>query len=165
MSTANKNLSETSLKANELFKQISIGLVVADWNPEVTHAMRDAAIGFLHQFGVPENQVLVQPVPGSFELPLAAKWMAEQNSIDAVIAIGCVIQGETRHFDFICDACANGITQVGLQTGKPIIFGVLTTQTQQQALERAGGKHGNKGIEAAETALKMLQLKNTFNKK
>lgn len=164
MSTANKNLSETTLTAHELFKQINIGLVVADWNPAVTYAMRDAAVDFLVKQGVPSQQILVQPVPGSFELPLAAKWMAEQIQIDAVIAIGCVIQGETRHFDFICDACANGIMQVGIQTNKPAIFGVLTTQNQEQALDRAGGKHGNKGIEAAETALKMLLLKNEFTK-
>ena len=84
--------------------------------------------------------------------------MAQQN-IDAVITLGCVIQGETRHFDFICQACANGIMQVGLHSNKPIVFGVLTTQNQQQAIDRSGGKHGNKGIEAAETTLKMLELK------
>lgn len=165
MSTANKNLSQTSLESNEFFQNLSIGLVVSEWNPEVTFAMRDAAVSFLIQKGIPAHQVLVQTIPGSFELPLASKWMAEQKNIDAVIAIGCVIQGETRHFDFICDACANGIMQVGLQTNKPVIFGVLTTQNQQQAIDRAGGKHGNKGIEAAETALKMLLLQNEFMKK
>jgi 6,7-dimethyl-8-ribityllumazine synthase len=158
MSTANKNLSQTSLESNEFFQSLSIGLVVSEWNPEVTFAMSEAAVTFLIQKGVPADQVLVQTVPGSFELPLASKWMAEQKNIHAVIAIGCVIQGETRHFDFICEACANGIMQVGLQTNKPVIFGVLTTQNQQQAIDRAGGKHGNKGIEAAETALKMLLL-------
>lgn len=158
MSTANKNLSQTSLESNEFFQSLNIGLVVSEWNPEVTFAMSEAAVTFLIQKGVPADQVLVQTVPGSFELPLASKWMADQKNIHAVIAIGCVIQGETRHFDFICEACANGIMQVGLQTNKPVIFGVLTTQNQQQAIDRAGGKHGNKGIEAAETALKMLLL-------
>jgi 6,7-dimethyl-8-ribityllumazine synthase len=164
MSTANKNLSITSLEANPYFETLHIGLVVADWNPAVTHAMRDAAIDFLKASGVASEHILVQPVPGSFELPLAAKWMAMQTNIDAVIAIGCVIQGETRHFDFICDACAHGIMQAGLESNKPVIFGVLTTQDQDQALARAGGKHGNKGIEAAETALKMLLLKKEFIK-
>jgi 6,7-dimethyl-8-ribityllumazine synthase len=89
--------------------------------------------------------------------------LAQKKNIDAVISIGCVIQGETRHFDFICDACANGIMNVGLQQNKPVIFGVLTTQNLQQAKERAGGKHGNKGIEAAETALKMLLLKHEIS--
>ena len=95
-------------------------------------------------------------VPGSFELTLGAQWLAELKEIDAVICLGCVIQGETRHFDFICDAVAHGITNVGLKFNKPVIFGVLTPDTLQQALDRAGGKHGNKGDEAAITAIKML---------
>ena len=95
-------------------------------------------------------------VPGSFELTLAAQWMAEKKDIDAVICLGCVIQGETRHFEFICQAVAQGITNVGLKFNKPVIFGVLTPDTKQQAIDRAGGKHGNKGDEAAITAIKML---------
>ncbi|MCF8253892.1 MAG: 6,7-dimethyl-8-ribityllumazine synthase [Bacteroidia bacterium] len=163
MATALKNLSKTDLAENKLFKKLSIAIVTADWNSEITHSMRDAAIGFLRNQGLKANQILVQTVPGTFELPLAAQWMAENKKVDAVITIGCVIQGETRHFDFICDACANGIMNVGLKTNKPIIFGVLTTQNLEQAQERAGGKHGNKGIEAAETALKMLLLKSELH--
>ncbi|MDZ4667312.1 MAG: 6,7-dimethyl-8-ribityllumazine synthase [bacterium] len=163
MSTALKNLSSTNLGENKLFKKISIGLVTADWNPEITHAMRDAAISYLKEKGLKNSQIKVHAVPGTFELPLGAQFLAQQKNIDAVIAIGCVIQGETRHFDFICDACANGIMQVGLTQNKPVIFGVLTTQNQKQAQERAGGKHGNKGIEAAETALKMLLLKHQIS--
>ena len=102
------------------------------------------------------EHILRKQVPGSFELTLGAQWCAQQKEIDAVICLGCVIKGETRHFDFICDAVAQGITQVNLTYNKPVIFGVLTTQTQQQALDRAGGKHGNKGDEAAITAIKML---------
>ncbi|OYU95477.1 MAG: 6,7-dimethyl-8-ribityllumazine synthase [Bacteroidetes bacterium B1(2017)] len=161
MATSLKNLSSTNLKVGKAAKKFSIGLVVADWNPEITHSMRDAAIDFLKAQGLKATQITCVPVPGTFELPLAAQWMAEQKKIDAVIAIGCVIQGETRHFDFICSACAQGITEVGLKTNKPIIFGVLTTDNLKQAKERAGGKHGNKGIEAADTALKMLLLKDS----
>jgi 6,7-dimethyl-8-ribityllumazine synthase len=163
MATALKNLSKTDLAENKLFKKLTIAIVTADWNSEITHSMRDAAIDFLRKQGLKANQILVQTVPGTFELPLAAQWMAENKKVDAVITIGCVIQGETRHFDFICDACANGIMKVGLETNKPIIFGVLTTQNVEQAQERAGGKHGNKGIEAAETALKMLLLKSELH--
>ena len=106
--------------------------------------------------GVKKENIIRKDVPGSFELSLGAQWMAEQNKIDAVICLGCVIQGETRHFDFICQAVAHGLTDVGLKYNKPVIFGVLTTDTQKQALDRAGGKHGNKGDEAAMTAIKML---------
>jgi 6,7-dimethyl-8-ribityllumazine synthase len=161
MATNLKNLSSTNLQASELFPNLQIALVVADWNPEITHSMRDAALEFLREAGLKNQNLHVHAVPGTFELPLAAQWMAAQENIDAVIAIGCVIQGETRHFDFICSACADGITQVGLKTNKPVIFGVLTTNNLQQAQDRSGGIHGNKGIEAAETALKMCLLKNS----
>jgi 6,7-dimethyl-8-ribityllumazine synthase len=161
MATKLKNLSETNLAAGKQFKNWTIGLVVADWNPTITHAMRDAAIEFLIEKGIKKSKIRVSAVPGTFELPLGAQYLAIESKIDAIITIGCVIQGETRHFDFICDACANGITQVGLKFNKPVIFGVLTTQTLEQAEARAGGKHGNKGIEAAETALKMLLLRDT----
>lgn len=161
MATQLKNLSETNVKSNNLFKKVKIGIVVSEWNTEITHSLMNAAFSFLIQKGVKEKNIQVKYVPGSFELPLGAQWMAQQN-VNAVITLGCVIQGETRHFDFICQACADGIMQVGLQYNKPIIFGVLTTQNQQQALDRAGGKHGNKGVEAAETALKMIELKSTY---
>lgn len=159
MATQLKNLSSTDLQADKAFKKYSIGIVVADWNTEITHALMNGAIDFLKDKGVRDKNIHVTFVPGSFELPLAAQWLAERKDIDAVITLGCVIQGETRHFDFICDACAHGVMNVGLETGKPAIFGVLTTDNQKQALERAGGKHGNKGVEAAETALKMLLVK------
>ncbi len=162
MATTLKNLSLSNLTAHDLFKSLHIALVVADWNPEITHAMRDAAIEFLKEQGVPDTQIHLHAVPGTFELPLGAQWMAAQQHTDAVIAIGCVIQGQTRHFDFICSACADGITQVGLKYNKPVIFGVLTTNTLAQAQDRSGGEHGNKGIEAAETALKMCLLKNSI---
>lgn len=105
---------------------------------------------------VKRENIIKKSVPGSFELSLGAQWLAAEKNIDAIICLGCVIQGETRHFEFICQAVAQGITQVGLKFNKPVIFGVLTTNTHQQALDRAGGKHGNKGDEAAATAIKML---------
>jgi 6,7-dimethyl-8-ribityllumazine synthase len=159
MATQLKNLSETNLQADKLFKKYSIGIAVAEWNSDITFALRDGATAFLKEKGVKEKNIKVYTVPGAFELPQAALWLAQHKNIDAVITLGCVIQGETRHFDFICDACAQGVMQVGLQTGKPTIFGVLTTDNEKQAKERAGGKHGNKGVEAAETALKMLLVK------
>jgi 6,7-dimethyl-8-ribityllumazine synthase len=159
MSTQHKNLSTTSLQADKAFKKYSIGIVVAEWNTEVTGALLTGAVEYLQSMGVKDKNVIVHHVPGSFELPLGAQFLAAQKSIDAVITLGCVVQGETRHFDFICNACAQGVMDVGLAFNIPVVFGVLTTNNQEQALERAGGKHGNKGVEAAETALKMLTLK------
>ncbi|MCG9879978.1 MAG: 6,7-dimethyl-8-ribityllumazine synthase [Bacteroidia bacterium] len=161
MATKLKNLSETNVSKSNQCKKWQIALVVADWNPSITHSMRDAAIEFLKEKGIKNSHIHLHAVPGTFELPLGAQYLASNPKIDAVISIGCVIQGETRHFDFICDACAHGITEVGLKFNKPVIFGVLTTNTLEQAQDRAGGKHGNKGIEAAETALKMLLLRET----
>lgn len=133
-------------------------IVVAEWNEEITGAMYNAAVASLLEHGVKKNNIIRRNVPGSFELSLGAHWMAEEKKIDAVICLGCVIQGETPHFDYICQAIAYGITEVGLKTGKPVIFGVLTTLNKQQALDRAGGKYGNKGEEAATTAIKMLNF-------
>lgn len=131
-------------------------IVVSEWNDQVTDSMALAARNTLLENGAVDENIIVKYVPGSFELTLGAQWEAQKEEVDAVICIGCVIQGETRHFDFICDAVANGITNVGLKYNKPIVFGVLTPNTMQQALDRAGGKHGNKGEEAAITAVKML---------
>ena len=132
------------------------GIVCSEWNETVTGALLEGALETLTQIGVTKKDIEVVHVPGTFELALGAQRLAQLNDIDAVICLGCVIQGETRHFDFICDAAANGIMNVGLQYDKPVIFGVLTTDNQQQALDRCGGKHGNKGTEAAITAIKML---------
>jgi 6,7-dimethyl-8-ribityllumazine synthase len=156
MATVLKNLSETTVQSDKLFKKLTIGMVVADWNAEITHVLMNGAIDFLKEKGVKDKNIQVKFVPGAYELPLAAQWLAFRKDIDAVITIGCVIQGDTPHFDFICDACAHGVMDVGLHSNKPVIFGVLTTHNLKQAQERAGGKHGNKGVEAAETALKML---------
>src|SRR5882757_5593234 len=108
--------------------------------------------------GVKRQNILRTNVPGSFELPLAAQWMAKKKDMDAVICLGAVIQGETPHFDYICQAVAHGIMTVNLSSGKPVAFGVLTTLNKQQAIDRAGGKYGNKGEEAALTVLKLLEV-------
>lgn len=158
MSSAGKNLSEIEGSNVPDGRAMRVGIVVAEWNILITGALRDGALKTLLQNGVDEKNIVLKYVPGSFELTMGAQLLCEDKTIDAVIALGCVIQGETRHFDFICDAVANGITNVSLKYNKPVIFGVLTPDTLEQAQDRAGGKHGNKGDEAAVTALKMIAL-------
>ncbi len=131
-------------------------IVVTEWNEDITEALYLGAVSSLLTHGVKKQNIIRKNVPGSFELPLAALWMAERKDIAAVIALGCVIQGETPHFDYICQAVALGIMEINLKTKKPVTFGVLTTLDKKQALERAGGKFGNKGEEAALTAIKMV---------
>lgn len=135
-----------------------IAIVTAEWNFDITSSMQKACIETLIQHGISTDDIINIYVAGSFELPFAAKNSILKHNVDAVICIGCIIQGETRHFDFIAQATADGIMQVGLETGKPVVFGVLTTNTMQQAIDRSGGKHGNKGTEAAVTCLKLLAL-------
>ena len=151
------NLSEHSGTFPKAGKY-KVGIVVSEWNPTVTDALKEGALSTLLGYGVLEQNIAVHSVPGSFELTLGAQYLAQDSDIDAVIAIGCVIQGETKHFDFICDAVANGITNLNIKYNKPVIFGVLTPDNLQQAIDRAGGKHGNKGDEAAVTAIKMLSF-------
>lgn len=143
-------------KVNLSSKKIAI--VLAEWNEEITEALYEGAVQTLLASGLKKDNILRKTVPGAFELSLGGLWMAEQKDIHAVICLGCVIQGDTPHFDYICQAVAYGITEAGLQTRKPVVFGVLTTLNKQQALERAGGKYGNKGEEAAITALRMLNF-------
>ncbi|MCU0356601.1 MAG: 6,7-dimethyl-8-ribityllumazine synthase [Cyclobacteriaceae bacterium] len=133
-------------------------IIVAEWNEEITEALYHGAVSSLLVHGVKKENIIRKNVPGTFELSLGAQWMAEREGIDAVICLGCVIQGETPHFDYICQAVSYGLTEVGLKTGKPVIFGVLTTLNKQQAFDRSGGKYGNKGEEAALTAIKMLSF-------
>jgi 6,7-dimethyl-8-ribityllumazine synthase len=158
MSSAHKNLSVFSTDELPDVHHKKFAIVVAEWNTEVTEKLYQGAHQTLIEAGVESQNITRANVPGSFELSLGAQIFAQKTDIDAVIALGCVIQGETRHFDFICQAVAQGITDVGLKYNKPVIFGVLTPNDQQQALDRAGGKHGNKGDEAAMTAIKMLAL-------
>jgi 6,7-dimethyl-8-ribityllumazine synthase len=135
-----------------------IAIVVAEWNEAITESLYEGAVAGLITGGIPKKNIVRINVPGSFELTLGAQRAAQQKDVAAVICLGCVIQGDTPHFDYICQAVAYGITEVNLKFNKPVVFGVLTTLNQKQALERAGGKLGNKGEEAAETALKMLAI-------
>ena len=156
MASTNKNLSTFSSKNVNDISDRKFGIVVSEWNSEVTESLYSAAVDTLLQHKARKENIIRKLVPGSYELTLGAQWLAKSEDIDAVICLGCVIQGETPHFDYICQAVANGITTVALKYDKPVIFGVLTTLNLQQALDRAGGKHGNKGDEAAATAIKML---------
>lgn len=133
-------------------------IVVAEWNAEITEALFEGARNSLLAHGVKKQNIIRKNVPGSFELTLGGLWMAEKKEIAAVICLGCVIQGDTPHFDYICQAVANGITEVNIKTRKPVIFGVLTTLNKQQAIDRAGGKLGNKGEETALTAIQMISF-------
>lgn len=134
------------------------GIVVADWNSEVTYSLLDGAVNTLKRHGVAGDDIIVRHVPGTFEITLGAQWMAEYEDLDGVICLGCVIQGETPHFTYICEGVTQGVTQLNLDYNIPFIFGVLTTLNLQQALDRAGGKHGNKGDEAAVTVIRMAAL-------
>jgi 6,7-dimethyl-8-ribityllumazine synthase len=159
MTEKKQNLSDYDWQNVPKIKGVKIGIAVAQWNRNITFSMKDAAVEVLKAQGVETDHIVVREVPGSFELPAAAQMMLEADSnLDAVICIGCVIQGETKHFDFICDAVSNGIMRVGLDYNTPVIFGVLTTYNMEQALDRTGGNHGNKGVEAAVSCLQMLAL-------
>lgn len=158
MATKNKNLSDFNQEQIPSAKKMIFGIVVSDWNSEITHALLDGAYKTLIEQGAKEDNILVKHVPGTFELTLGAQFMAEYADLDAVICLGCVIQGETRHFDFICQGVTHGITELNMNYNIPFIFGVLTTENMEQAHARSGGKHGNKGVEAAVTAIKMAAL-------
>lgn len=164
MATELKNLSAYSPADVPSGKGKRIAIVVAEWNPEITHALRDGAIATLQKHGVAKSGIQVINVPGTFELTLGALLAGKPKAIDAVICLGCVIQGDTRHFDFICQGVTYGITELNISLEKPVVFGVLTTNNLQQAKDRSGGKHGNKGDEAAVTALKMIALKNKLKR-
>lgn len=155
----------TNLKNLSVFDQpvpsaaeMSFGIVVAEWNHTITSALLDGAVATLRTAGCPDEKISIKWVPGTFELAMGAQYFAEYTNVDAVIVLGCVIQGETRHFDFVCQGVTMGVQQMQLSWNMPIAFGVLTTGDQQQAIDRAGGKHGNKGDEAAATAIKMVTL-------
>jgi 6,7-dimethyl-8-ribityllumazine synthase len=151
-------LKSGKVDSNLKLAKKKFAIVVAEWNEDITEALYEAAATSLIAHGVRKENIKRKNVPGTFELSLGALWMGEEKHIDAVICLGCVIQGETPHFDYICQAVAYGLTEASLKTKKPVIFGVLTTLNRQQALDRAGGKYGNKGEEAALTAIKMLDF-------
>jgi 6,7-dimethyl-8-ribityllumazine synthase len=158
MASTLKNLSSYDNTAIPSAEGLKFGIVVSEWNNEITDALAEGALETLLTNGVSEEDIFVKRVPGTFELSLGAQFMAEYTPSDAVICLGCVIQGETPHFDYICQGVSQGLTNVGLEYNTPVIFGVLTTNNLEQAKERSGGKHGNKGVEAAITAIKMAVL-------
>ncbi|MEE9440137.1 MAG: 6,7-dimethyl-8-ribityllumazine synthase [Saprospiraceae bacterium] len=156
MSSKNNNLSSGAKESLPSIADFSVALIVSEWNAEITHSLRDACVKTLKIHNISEDNLYIISVPGAYELPMGARIMMGQEKIDAAICLGCVIKGETDHDKYINHAVANGIMNLGLTSQKPVIFGVLTPNTKQQALDRAGGKYGNKGIEAAVTAIKML---------
>lgn len=159
MTEKKNNLSEfTPFKLSSVEK-IRIGIVVSEWNSHITDSLLEGAQAALKEQGIPADNIQIVHVPGSFELPSAASMMLSGTSqLNAVICLGCIIQGETRHFEFIAQAVAQGIVNVSLEYKKPVSFGVLTCDTMQQAENRAGGKYGNKGVEAAISCLKMIAV-------
>jgi 6,7-dimethyl-8-ribityllumazine synthase len=158
------NLSAYDPKLVPDASEMRFGIVVSDWNKVITWSLLDGAVKTLIKHGVTDKNIVVKHVPGSFELTLGAQFLAEYDDLDAVICLGCVIRGETPHFEYICQGVTHGITQLNLEYNLPFIFGVLTTNTQQQAADRAGGKLGNKGDEAAVTAIKMASLQRETEK-
>ncbi|MFT5601127.1 MAG: 6,7-dimethyl-8-ribityllumazine synthase [Flavobacteriales bacterium] len=162
MATSSKDLSYYDASKIPSGKGMRIGILVSEWNENITFGLRDGAITALKDCGVTENDIIVKLVPGSFELPLAAQYLLKRDDIDGVVCLGSVVQGETKHFDFVCQGTTDGVMNVSLKYNKPAIFGVLTDNTMQQGIDRSGGKHGNKGIECAIACIKMIHLKNTL---
>ena len=158
MATANKNLSVYDKATIPNANKLRFGIVVSEWNSEITEGLFTGAEEALIDCGASKKNIVRWNVPGSFELPFGCKKLLATKKVDVVIAIGSVIQGETKHFDFVCSATAQGIMDLNMQSNAPVIFCVLTDNTLQQAQERSGGKHGNKGIEAAIAAIKMASL-------
>lgn len=158
MATANQNLSEYDPSKVPSASEMKFAIVVSEWNKEITFALMEGAVDTLKRHDAIEENIEVEFVPGSFELVSGAKYLAEKEEYDAVICLGCVIQGDTPHFDYVCQGVTYGISELNLSYDIPFIFGVLTTDNLQQAKDRAGGVHGNKGDEAAITAIKMAAL-------
>jgi 6,7-dimethyl-8-ribityllumazine synthase len=156
MATKSSAFSHLKVPSAEAYR---FGIIVSQWNSEITNALYKGALSYLTKQGALKDNIITVEVPGSFELTSGADLLLSTHNVDSVICLGCVIQGETRHFDFICEAVANGITQLSIKYNKAVIFGVLTTDTIEQAEERSGGKLGNKGEEAAATAIQMAALK------
>ena len=160
MASANKNLSNYDKSTLPKAVDFKIGMVVSEWNIEITQDLVKGASETLLSCGVKESNIFVEYVPGSFELVFAAK-KAQSKDLDAIIAIGCIIQGQTKHFDFVCQGVTQGIKDLNVLYNTPVIFCVLTDETLQQSIDRSGGKYGNKGTEAAVTAVKMAALSKT----
>lgn len=159
MATNLHNLSEYDIKSVPSATGMRFGIVVSEWNNSITGALLEGAQSTLHKHGVSEEDIIVMTVPGSFELIFGASQMAKSGKVDGVIAIGCVIRGDTPHFDYICDGTTQGLAELNTTGNIPVIYGLLTCNTLQQAQDRAGGILGNKGDECAVTAIKMVDFK------
>jgi 6,7-dimethyl-8-ribityllumazine synthase len=159
MATENKNLSEYDKNTIPNAKDFRFGIVVSEWNDTITEGLYNGAFEALIDNEVPAQQIIRWNVPGSFELIYGAKKMLQTQNVDAVIVIGCVIQGQTKHFDFVCEGVTQGIKDLNVQTDIPVIFCVLTDNNMQQSIDRSGGIHGNKGTEAAIAAIKMAYIR------
>lgn len=159
MATELKNLSSYDPSKTASGKGRKVGIVYAEWNEEITHALRDGAVKTLLDNGVAQSDITTVSVPGSFELIFGASQLVKSGKYDAVIAIGCVIRGDTPHFDYICEGVTAGLSKLNVEYDTPVIFGLITTNNLQQAQERSGGRLGNKGDECAVTALQMMSLR------
>ena len=159
MATVNKNLSDYDKNSIPNAKDFRFGIVVSEWNDSITEGLYKGAVEALLENQVPAQHIIRWNVPGSFELIYGSKKMLQTQNVDAVIAIGCVIQGQTKHFDFVCEGVTQGIKDLNVQTDIPVIFCVLTDNTMQQSIDRSGGIYGNKGTEAAIAAIKMAYIR------
>jgi len=162
MATKYQNLSEYNANNLPDASNMVFAIVVSEWNSDITHKLRDGAYNTLIEQGVKPENITVAYVPGSFELVYGAKRIAESIKPDAVIGLGCVIRGDTPHFEYVCSGVTQGFVKLNAKGNIPCIFGLLTDNTKQQSIDRSGGKLGNKGIEAAITAIKMAQFACTF---
>ena len=160
MSSSIKNLSSIELPEISVLKNAKIGIVTSEWNHDITFVLLEGCTATLKEYGCSDDDILSIYVPGAFELPTGAKLLLSNNKLDAVICLGCVIKGETKHDEYICNAVSVGIMSLSIASGKPVIFGLLTPNDIQQAKDRSGGIHGNKGVEAAISAVKMIHLSN-----
>jgi len=165
MATANKNLSNYDKNTIPSAKNFRFGIVVSEWNPAITEGLFSGAESALLDCGALPENILRWDVPGSFELVYGAKKMVETQQLDAIIVIGCVIKGETMHFEFVCEGVTQGVKDLNINQDVPVIFCLLTDNNEQQSIDRSGGIHGNKGTEAAIAALKMSYLRSQANLK
>lgn len=147
-----------TLTGKSLSKPFSIAVVVSTFNEEITEKLLKGATERLSELGFSDEQVTILRVPGAVEIPLAAQKIAQLGIVEAIITLGAVIRGETSHYDYVCQMVSQGCQQVSLQNDLPVIFGVLTVETESQALDRLGGNHGHKGVEAVDAACEMVQL-------
>ncbi|MEM7162731.1 MAG: 6,7-dimethyl-8-ribityllumazine synthase [Bacteroidota bacterium] len=164
MSTKDREVAQFDANRLSEIHKIKIGIVVSDWNKDITDGLLSGSRIVLEKAGIKEENIHIHKVPGAFELPLGAQFLLEYAQVAGVICLGCVIRGETAHFDYVCQGCSSGIKDVSLKYNAPVMFGVLTDDTKEQSIARSGGKLGNKGEEAAVAALEMLALKNSLSK-